>query len=307
MDRPAAEPRIYRELPERSRRADARSDRYRFDLDTDVRWHLLGAEGRHVVPSMISGAGLDLARLEASPDAARAFDWAYGMAVCRVFNALEEVILGFERTARALPPSRSLDMLLADERKHIALFGRYAAHLERARPDLVAPFERAFAATALGLRRFAEPAHPPDSPAGHYVFWTNALLFEELTVYYHDRLARPAERELVQPAWLDVHAAHRVEEVQHLVTDDGYLEALDLSPAARDELSELTAVGVVRHFATALVPFAAPLALVEELAPGLGPLRTATPTTQTPLFKEVVSAQCFKRTRVHAPRVARLG
>jgi hypothetical protein len=298
---------IYRDLAEHSRRLDARGPRYRFDLEADVRWDLLGADGLHAVPSMVDGAGIDGATLRSNPGAHDLFDWGYGLAVCRVFVALEETILDFERRARpALAATKSLAMLCEDEVKHMDLFRRYAGHLERRHPERMAAFERAFAQAARGLASVGEGLHPPDSAAGHYVFWVSTLLFEELTVYYHERLGRPPEDALVQPAWRSVHAAHRVEELQHLVTDEHYLAALDLGPAERDELSRMTALLVVKHFNTTLFPFAVPLALVEEVHPALPQLRSPVPTTRTPLFREVIAGRCLKRTRRNAPAVDRL-
>ena len=298
---------IYRDLPEQIRRLDARGPRYRFDIEADVRWDLLGTDGAHVVPSMVDGAGIDSAALRSNPEAASLFDWGYGLAVCRVFVALEEVILDFERRARAtLGATKSLAMLCEDEVKHMELFRRYAFHLERRHPARMDAFERAFEQAGRGLASVGAGLHPPDSPAGHYVFWANTLLFEELTVYYHDRLGRPPEEALVQPAWRSVHAAHRIEEIQHLVTDEHYLEALDLGATERDELSQMTALLVVKHFNTTLFPFAVPLALVEEIYPALPPLRSPVPTTKTPLFREVIAGPCLKRTRRNAPAVDRL-
>jgi hypothetical protein len=299
---------IYRDLPKQSRRLDARSPRYRFDIEADVRWDLLGAAGLHVVPSMVDGAGIDSAILRSNPEVGSLFDWGYGLAVCRVFVALEEVILDFERRARsAIAATKSLTMLCEDEVKHMDLFRRYARHLERRHPERMAAFERAFAQAARGLASVGEGLHPPESPAGHYVFWVNTLLFEELTVYYHERLGRPPEDALVQPAWRSVHAAHRLEELQHLVTDEHYLEALDLGPEERDELSQMTALLVVKHFNTTLFPFAVALGVVEETHPALPQLRSSVPTTRTPLFREVITGPCLKRTRRNAPAVDRLG
>jgi hypothetical protein len=299
---------VYRELPEQSRRLDARSTRYRFDLEADVRWDLLEADGLHAVPSMVEGAGIDAGVLRANPEAARAFDWAYGLTVCRVFIALEEIILAFERRARpALLPTKSLGMLLEDEAKHMALFGRYARHLEGRHPERMPAFERAFASAARGLASVGQDVLPADTPDGHYKFWLNTLLFEEVTVYYHERLGRAAEASLVQPAWRSVHAAHRVEEVQHVVTDELYLGALELAPEEREELSQSTALLVVKHFNTTLFPFAVPISLVEELHPSLPPLRGPLPITKTPLFRDFVGGAGLKRTRRNAPAVDRLG
>jgi hypothetical protein len=299
---------VYRDSSEQSRRLDARSPRYRFDLEADVRWDLLEADGLHAVPSMVNGAGIDAALLRTNPDAARAFDWAYGLTVCRVFIALEEIILAFERRARAaLAPTKSLVMLCEDEAKHKELFGRYARHLERRHPERMPAFERAYASAARGLASVGEEMIPADTAAGHYSFWLNTLLFEEVTIYYHDQLGRAADTALVQPAWRSVHAAHRVEELQHVVTDELYLGALALRPEEREELSHSTALLVVKHFNTTLFPFAVPLSLVEELHPSLPPLRGPVPISRTPLFRDFVGGTGMKRTRRNAPAVDRLG
>jgi hypothetical protein len=216
------------------------------------------------------------------------------------FARFEEAILWFvERHGASLGKTRSLDLLCEEEVKHVELFRRYGEHLRAMRPDLVPAFDAAFVdwAPFPGGRPPEEP-----TPENHYQFWLYVIFVEELTVYVHDELSGARS---LQPAWLSVHAAHRKEEIQHLVTDAAFIEALDLPEESRCALARTFAFRIVRDFAD-LTSFGTPMRLLEARHADLTPIRSTAPSTSTGFFRDVARSRSFQRTREHG-RFEKLG
>jgi hypothetical protein len=281
-------------------RVDGRKTVYQFDFDRDVPWTELAAPGRHMPVGFLDGAGYQLPPLD--PEAAAALDWAFALCVCETFAALEHVILRF--TAREqveLPKSRSITLLRDEEEKHIRLFERYAAQLRAARPDHAALFDQTFAAEAAVIHHLDEPGPHPDQ--SHYIFWLNTLFVEEYTIFIDELLG--ANPEGVQPVWRAIHAAHRQEESQHVVTDAHFLEAVPIAEPLRRELSELFTINLMRHFDTT-IGLGGTLAFMSKILPNVT-FRREGPISKTVLFQSILGHRLFKRTRRFAPYLAELG
>ncbi len=283
---------------ERLDRLDRRATSYRFDLETDPCWSRADEPGEHAPPGLLRDLGIDPVAL--GEDVHR-FDWVFGAAVCRAFSLLESWVADFEEHERGrLRPSRSLSALMEEERKHIALFDRYA-ELLLARHDREL-FERCWAPTRRRLQqRYLRMRAQPDPAARHHGFWLNLLFFEEVTVYIDARME--AERDRVQPLWRSVHRLHRIEEVQHIVTDEAYLGAIHLEPARRDELSRYAMIGNIQifHDVFGLAPALASLA---EL--GKRDVHVAGRLTARPIFRALLTSPIFRRTRAAVPGLAGL-
>ena len=291
----------YLELGARAARLEERSTRYRFDLERDVAWGRLDAPGLHFGPTYLSALGVDLASGQGP-----AFQWAFALSTCGVFHRLEELILAFAQAeGERLGATRSLQLLCEEEHKHLLLFARYAAHLRAhppaaAGPPAVARLDALLAADEALVGDFAE-----EQPAArHYLFWLNTLFFEELTVWLHEALL--ADRAQVQPAWLSLHLAHRQEEVQHVLTDAAYLEALALDPAQRAALSKRFLFRLERGFDRFFGLLAA-VQLARELDQAGGVLPAARPDLRgLPLWQLLLGSSWFKRTREAAPYLQEL-
>lgn len=283
----------YPGLGERAARLEARSTRYRFDLERDVAWGELGRPGLHFGPTWLQALGVD-----AALGRDQRFQWALGLTTCRAFDALEELILSFaaEEAAR-LGGTRSLKLLCEEEEKHLALFRRYAAHLRAARPEEAARLEALAAVdeARLGDLGETEPA------ARHYLFWLNTLFFEELTVWLHEALV--SDGESIQPAWRSLHLAHRQEEVQHVLTDAAYLEALALEPAARAALSKRFLFRLEQGF-EGFFGLSAATQWACEASGVPRPARAG--LRELPLWDLLLRAPWFKRTREAAPYLQEL-
>lgn len=282
-----------------ARRLDGRRVAYQFDVERDIPWHAVSRPGRHMPAGFLADAGFAPPAL--APAAADVVDWAFGLSICETFIALEQVILRFlARERAALPPSDSIAHMAEEEAKHIQLFARYAAHLRtrRGREDGEL-FDRAFARERV-LAQFDDPADRyPSLAACHYVFWLTVLFFEEYSIFLDDCLDREAG---VQPVWRAIHAAHRREESQHVVTDEHFLASLPLSDADVREVSALFAIHLLRTFDTAL-GLGAVLGVIAAVQPD-GALRRRDRITASALFQAILHHRHFRRTRRFAPYLA---
>ena len=231
---PAPErPRLYRAGDEQVARLDRRATGYRFDLEADMPWDRLDEPGIHVPLDLAAAMGVDAAALAREPAARALFDWAMAHEICAGFEALEVALIrGCEQVQVDLGASRSLQLLVEEEDKHILLFRRYARWLAGLRPEDAAEL----AATPGSWSRRQVAAWLELSGArGHLRWWLWTLLFEAWTVHVHEALSRSDE--LVRPAWLVAHGLHRREEAQHLATDLAFVAALELGEEERRRVS----------------------------------------------------------------------
>ena len=98
--------------------------------------------------------------------------WAVGLEICRAFSALEGYLLDFvDEEHEVLGPSRSVELLYSEERKHIALFDRYGDWLEAQHPEWMADFERHFAPVLPALLNPYTSEAYPEARARHCFFW----------------------------------------------------------------------------------------------------------------------------------------
>ena len=295
------DPPLHDDLGAACAKLDRRKTNYRFDLERDIDWRRLDQPGLHVGPTLLHMLGVDLGGLD--DETVLVFDWAYAIAVCEAFHDLEATVVRFtDDAATRLGPSRSVQWLGEEKRKHMALFERYAGVLRARRPDLARQWDRLPRST-LALPGSGEAEDAGTDPiAAHYVFWLNTLFFEEFTIFLAHCLER--DRGLIQPTWASVHRYHMREEMQHLPTDMAHLDALVLSPAERLTLSKAFLFRVEEGFrvdfglarATALLAVACPSARL----PAIPPLR------QLPLFAAMLQDKVFRRSRQAAPYLAEL-
>jgi hypothetical protein len=303
----------YGNLRAKCRRIDARKLSYRFDLERDVCWDRMAEPGHHFSNPILRDFGFDGDLCVAHPDAGEFVEVALALAVSEIFIVLEELICEFVRSEQAFfEESQSSAWLVEEEIKHIELFGRYRSQLRGRLADGGAAFDAALVPTRQaflsilhsfpGTADSAAPAPASSSEllpaARHYLFWCNAIFFEEITVYLHDRLE--ASDVTVQPTWLAVHRVHRQEEVQHLVTDEHHLDALELPDEMRAMLQKMFALSVVKNyphfFATAVVD-----KVFRATFPALGPIVVPGRVAERGVYGDILRAPQFRRTRRVAP------
>ncbi|HET9930866.1 MAG TPA: AMP-binding protein, partial [Polyangiaceae bacterium] len=220
---------LYDALHARVARLDRRSTRYRYDLERDVPWHRLDEAGLYAGPSLLASERIDLSSV-ANTQAADLLQWTLAVNICDRFIALEEAVLRFTAEERAaLGGTRSIELLDAEEEKHIAMFRRYGEHLRRLRPELAPDADRYLAAAR---ERLAETFRRLTTPLErHYANWVLIVFFEEYSLFMYRELLRDAPA--LQPVWLAIHRAHAREEAQHVQTDAAYLAALRVSEEQR--------------------------------------------------------------------------
>lgn len=295
------DPTLYPDLAARLAPLERRTTRYRFDLERDVPWEALGAPGLRFGPAWLERVGIDAAALERAGVGPR-FQWAWALALTWSFHAFEALILRFaaEEAAR-LGGTRSLELLCEEERKHIEAFRRAAEHLRAEDPAGAARLEASLREGEALLGDFAATEEEP--AVRHYLFWLNTLFFEELTVLLDDALAQ--DHAAIQPAWRALHATHRREEVQHVVTDAGYLDALSLDPARRAALSKRFLFRLERGF-DRLFGLDAVARLLAEESPASAGLLAGRALRERPLFRSLLHDPAFRRTREAAPYLQEL-
>jgi hypothetical protein len=284
-------------------RIDRRITDYRFDLEADVAWGSIGESGRYFQNDFIFDLGIDAPKLEKNREALAAFDWALALAISESFVFLEDEIIKFvEGNRDSLERSRSAELLLEEELKHTKLFERYGQELRARRPDLVEDFDAAFAATRdlyrVAVGRRMDSSRYRSEALRHLDVWGHIIFYEEWTLYVAERLAGAA---VIQPAWASAHAAHRREEIQHVVTDVAYCKHLDVDPADRYAWSKMFALSVL---GTVYVVADAPRDLVAKRFPELSPLENGIVASQSKFYADVLAHRCFRQTRSVAPYLA---
>ena len=293
---------VYVELERGFRRLDARSTRYRFDLERDIAWTRLDEPGDYYDAETLRGYGYDVAALKSTQGAWELFQWRTALSIAGGFELLEEALLGFtQRESVHFAKIKSVLVLEEEERKHVALFERYAAHLRAQRPEHAATVARGTDELRAQLLSFADASSFPSLAAYHYSWWLLILFFEELTVWLHATLARAGS---MQPAWLSAHRAHAREEVQHVVTDFACLQAIFASEDERLHWSEQVFERVAPQLALAMSPEAG-LALTLQMFPSLAGRGRVAVATGSP-FARLLRAGNFSRTCAAGPYFSKI-
>ncbi|WP_437535241.1 thioester reductase domain-containing protein [Sorangium sp. So ce726] len=298
-----AQPAFYSGSPDIWAKVERRSTRYRFDLERDVPWAELDAPGEHFGPTWLGTFGVDGEQLGRNPAANELFQWAMALSTCEVFISVEEEVLRYTGGEMdRMISTRSMTLLREEEEKHVLLFRRYAEHLRRQKPELVARFDE-YIAPCVAAHRRSVHLFDVEGAGAHYLFWLYAVFFEESSIHLYDQLLPDAGR--MKPAWLAVQAAHRQEEIQHVVTDAAHLAALNLTHEARLRLSRLWFRSLFEEFGRisgleAVADLLADVHPVEAQAV-LSPLRM-----YSLFFPNLLHGQAFARTREAAPYLLQL-
>ena len=290
---------LYRDLASATRKIDRRNTAYRFDIDADIPWSRATQRGLHFGPRMLALLGIDLTAVD--PRAAKVFDWGYAIAVCEAFHDLEEMVVRFtELEEGELGPSRSVELLCEEERKHMELFSHYAEVLKATQPDLAALWA-AIPRPVRNLPGYGKDAAAfPDRASQHYLFWINTIFFEEFTILIADCLAR--EEALIQPLWAALHAYHKREEQQHLPTGSVHLQALALPEPRRSFLSKVFMTRLEQDF-DADFGLSRACELVALAYPDQH-LRPRASLRDRPVFRELAVSDVFRRSRAASPYLA---
>ncbi len=295
---------VYVDLTAKCAKIDRRSTRYRFDLEKDIRWDQLDAPGDYFSPRWLDRIGVDVDMLRRIPAAYELFQWALALATCNAFIDLEQTLLQFIMAEqRHLGSSRSLVMFQEEEEKHIELFQRYADHLRKQKPEHVRAFDEHFASCAHAHARTLQNPLGLKEVVHHYLFWLYAILIEDYSIYVYDELLPDAAS--LQPAWLSAHAAHKREELQHVVTDVAHIHALNLSPEEREQFSKHWFHPTVAQFGRMQGVEAAHRVLVDSY-PELERAVESPIRMHPHLLAAVLQDRTFSRTREAAPYLLEL-
>jgi hypothetical protein len=290
---------VYQDNTKRLSRLESRTTAYRFDLETDPQWDRAAEPGIHAPRAMLADFGVDVEKLGAH---AETFDWVFAAAVCRTFKILEECVIELIDAERAeMRATASLESLYVEEAKHVAMFARYE-DIVLEREGRRASFDRWFGPMGKRMheRHFVRLRQIPDTKGRHYAFWINTLFFEEFTIYLDERLQ---EAEGVQPTWLQIQRLHRIEETQHVATDEGYLEALAFEESRAKEMSQMFLFKLLQELQDTVAVYPAVEAM-RELA-GVNVFATKG-ITKLPFVRHILTRPTFRRTRAFAPYLQQL-
>ncbi len=227
-------------------RLDRRKTGYRFDLEADLPWTDSEQPGLYAGPYLLSRLGIRTSSESvADAEAQDALQWGLALATAQAFVALESDVTAFVTQIEDADTSRSLQLLLEEEHKHIAMFQRVAEDLRRARPEWVADFDEVWR-PPVSWADVKKLIPASEANQMQWLVWLATLFFEEYTVWIHHALQEDSS--LIQPLWLKVHACHRKEEVQHVATDAAYLHRCGLEPEVRRRLGRGFLLFLETHF-----------------------------------------------------------
>lgn len=278
-------------------RIERRTTHYRFDLERDIPWDLALAPGVFFPDALLDALGVSSEELSTIAGARELLQPVLALATCDAFARLEEDVIAFLKANQGrIPEPRSARLLVEEEAKHAELFRRYARVLRDANPDAAARFDRLYVPPLTFCEAFPSPDRLGSERDYQYLFWRNTTFFEEYTVYFYERLAE-AEHD-VQPCWLSIHACHRREELQHLVTDTAYVDALAVPAERKEALSKLFELFVRDHF-DAYFGRAVAMAVLAELAESAGTGRAPAKRSfdELPFARDLREHKAFRRTR----------
>jgi len=292
----------YRRLQERTTALDARNPaKYRFDAEHDIAWDRIADPGDYCSTGLLDDLGVEWTALQSDRRAWERFQWAYALTTCHAFILLEEVILRFlDQERRRIDRTKATDWLAEEEIKHIHVFKRYAEYLRSREPypGACLDFDAHFRESTRVLDGPLESAQYPNEGIYHYAFWLKTVFFEEFTVCLDECLRR--HRDVVQPAWITLHRAHRREEEQHVVTDVAHIDALALSQDERAGWSKLFLVDLATH-AGHYFCLETPWALVRATIPAVARSMRPRPLEESALLQVLRSSRFFRRTRASTP------
>nr|VFK64741.1 MAG: hypothetical protein BECKUNK1418G_GA0071005_10506 [Candidatus Kentron sp. UNK]VFK71218.1 MAG: hypothetical protein BECKUNK1418H_GA0071006_10556 [Candidatus Kentron sp. UNK] len=276
---------IYLPPSERFEKLEARNTNYCFDLERDVRWEDIDSPGIYFTDEMLAMSGIDTSLFDSIDGLSETFQWAFAVTICEVIGPLEEnLIIKFlkeERMNGRLPNSRSIELFDEEEVKHVHLFHRLGHLLKAKRPDIAGLLDRRLAPLQWGVE-----LDYLDDVSRHFINWLSFIYFEEYTLYFYDALK---EGHNVQPTWLSAHYAHMREETQHVITDMGYLERLEIDDKTREYLGRLYMEGQLEESGTFPVMAGAVLNFIADLYPAVKDL----PGFMDPVLNPEVRKQGF--------------
>jgi acyl-CoA synthetase (AMP-forming)/AMP-acid ligase II/acyl carrier protein len=229
---------LYPNLTDTLAKLDKRNTNYRFDIEKDIEWHRLDETGRYLPDSFIIGTGVDLDMLRSQASAFAFYEWALSLILCRRFFVFEEAVFVWGDKIREVgAETRSFQLLEFEEVKHMEVFRRYTEYLEKLRPGdaeqvlaIRHPTRQKFLTWMLDASSFQSTAE------FHYMAWLGIIFFEEYSLWIDEVLKELGGE--VHPVWKQVHACHRREETQHVLTDYAYIQALNTSYEQRRLWSE---------------------------------------------------------------------
>ncbi len=70
-------------------------EKYRFDIEADIAWDQLAADGEYCSAGLIRALGIDASQLRRNKPAYELLQWAYALTVCEQFVVLEDIIVRF--------------------------------------------------------------------------------------------------------------------------------------------------------------------------------------------------------------------
>lgn len=279
---------------------------YRFDPDKDIPWDQYGLPGVYFPRQFLEKFCFNHIILD-DPKLRQALDWAWALTHCYNFVTLEQVIIKFiSNKDHGVVTTERSDHLIVEEGKHVKVYRKFAKLLEKQNPEWAQLFHSVYCSPtsvdAFYKYLQVDEEYFRSNIQYQYLFWLNTVYFEDYTIYLHEELEKYGAGD-IQPTWLTLNKVHRQEEQEHVITDDFYLESLDIDHTDRANIMKIFYMNQRSHYTESLGIATAARFLQKLVKDDQLKVLDELEFEQMVFFQDLKSHPLFETTRKWAPLV----
>ena len=208
-------------------------NKYQFCIENDIDWSNINDSPLYFPSSFLDDIGILSHDAKITSEQKELLHWALACSICAYIEVLELFLCQFLSTEQNdLIPTESIKWFATEEDKHIHMFRRVHNNLRDSKPDEYKTLSKIwYEKMDTSLYPFKNEFLFPSKAIYHYSCWLLAMFFEEWSVYFGAKILNNSSG--INSVWLKVHKLHAREEIQHVLTDAAYIEALDISDSDR--------------------------------------------------------------------------
>ncbi len=239
---------LYTQLEKRFQKLDKRSTKYRFDIEKDIEWNRIDEKGRYFSDTWLRNSAINVANIKKRPDILEYVEVLFAFNMTKTFHLFETDVVQWEpEINQANAVTQSFRMLVEEEVKHVKMFERYETKLSEMYPDIAKNTDKILDKVLADFQEKQQDRNRYETDRQyHYALWLYIMFFEEYTVWFDTSLTELKGQ--VQPCWKQVHHCHRLEEIQHVITDKAYIDSLEISYEEKMLVSEKLIKDVLKLF-----------------------------------------------------------